>query len=526
MSRHDYAVQLRALKTGSYKKHCIDPHLLQFSLAVQQLKQEFQLDDLNYFIKYCAAECDCAFAICTGLSVFLEKQKSKKKIQIALALGQAWLDHAKASLDHAKASLDRAKASHLITVLQYYTSLQQCVAMLTHLYDVQRCMSHADGMMVNLKCILETLQNYYAKEVIHDEWTHVFTIFLKEATEDLKLYQSQEYSHDAVRDRIKARIATILHGTPDQLGLHYCFSKVIPETQIQLLGGVNPVVFKVECSGMQAMILRLHKHPFSDAHLKAKEVSREHYPEFSGQIFLQGDGVGDTYCHYELSKFFQHGTLDDYIRRLHEFKKEGCFTLTDKRIFFNHFKQMLSLFVNLHNRCIYFSDTKPTNIFFNGDPLEKNTYLVISDIKSLALLGDNKKTTYDIAYTPDYAAPEVLNMKQSNGAAVNPYAQDIYALAMTFLEYLVGTTNPSILESYEPRDHFETVMYGLLKGMLHQHPLLRTAYADFLNDKVERLQNELFPPAGSTSTGYFNCQLFASRGMTEQPIESPQMRKC
>lgn len=254
---------------------------------------------------------------------------------------------------------------------------------------------------------------------------------------------------------------------------------VYPGLKIHLLGGTEPIVFQVQCRGIsnKGMILRLSKMGIASENQAAIDYLIEHQPEFLGTVYHQFGEIGELVQCGSCAEFFPNGTLQDYITQLHQDRVDNHFTLTQQKILFAHFSQLLELLHHLHDAHIIFPDIKPANFLLSSDPNKRKvTRLLLSDLKSLMQLPSGESETAQVFYTPGYKAPEIKVEKSGLlSEKVDAKPHDFYALGVTLHEYLTGSAQLTV--SQKPRNQFEQVMGELVRGLTQADPVRRLNFA-------------------------------------------------
>lgn len=288
-------------------------------------------------------------------------------------------------------------------------------------------------------------------------------------------------------EAFKNSLNKLKNGCDETLGLHHFIENEMSGSRITRLGGIEPKVYCVTNSRDEdvSVLLRVYATSIDMDNQCAIGKLREVAPDFVGKHYYIGGAFGEyDYC--ESSEFFAAGTLDDYIKSLNH-DVNGSFNYDQKQMIFAHFKQLMTILSELHKKDAYFPDAKPSNFLFNKDPLKHaDAKLVLSDLKSLNIFREGDRHP-GLAYTFDYAAPEVIEASDD----VHPFAQDYYACAMTFLEYLTGTTEKIAIEQYQPRDTFEGLFITTLLKILSLPPADRIDYAEFIVNQIDVFDSEL-----------------------------------
>ncbi|PHQ80034.1 MAG: hypothetical protein COB66_05630 [Coxiella sp. (in: Bacteria)] len=265
-----------------------------------------------------------------------------------------------------------------------------------------------------------------------------------------------------------------------------------PGSKVCLLGGEEPSVYVLQREHMD-IILRLYMIAPEQSNQEAIAILRKQFPEFAGVHYYSGAAFG-LYEHCECAEYFSGGTLEDYITALHKASRP-TFTPREQRQLFDDFSQLMTIMQYQHSRQCYYSDFKPSN-FLRGLPDDTGRVtLMASDFKSLNRLPPGKIKTFNVLATVTYAAPEVQPLLERRAEEpIDPMPADYYALAMTFMEYVTGTTDKATIDCYQPRDLFETQFLKVLRPMLQEGPVARLAHAQQVAENIPQLDANLFAP--------------------------------
>jgi serine/threonine protein kinase len=212
--------------------------------------------------------------------------------------------------------------------------------------------------------------------------------------------------------------------------------------------------------------------------------------------WVEDDGQEITYMEY--SELYTEGNLQEHFEDLHKQRKQKALTPDefDKEIFL-YAKQMITMFIALNKKDIWYTDLKPSNI------LLKNNNIVVSDIKGLVASTSTYIRTNSTNTSKTYYQSDVFNQKTIDLEMVQ-----CQTLAATLYQLACGELPEQVdIDQFHWKNVFN-----------FKHPVFTGENGKFLRATIERLMSINTPSMQHVLT-QFDEKLMAVEAVSQEVRE-------